>query len=393
MRLRLVVVLVGLAILSAPLCADVPFTVPKYVVPEDNAWDYYLAAFDLLPRGSEVWSRVETASPEPSVQDVEALMADVKPALDKLREGLGKPCVTARPETGDPFEAVEFRTGAQARSTTRLLRWEGWLHAQHGDYQAAFRSYLDAMTLGQDVARRGTLLDRLVSIACEAIACSGIRRAVGMASGDEAALASVVSRLQHVEAREVPYWEVLANEYAHAIAFIRWLGGPGAITHEEFQEEFGTRAMGAARILARRELDRYYSDAVAMAKRDTWEWDFDTIVPPPDDSVAGQVASPLMAEHNMRRHLATLRGTLLVAALELHRARTGEYPSALTELVPGILNSMPLDPWSGEPFRYKRVAPGQYTLYSVGPDRADNGGLQKGWGAADPYDLPFSTAK
>jgi hypothetical protein len=394
-RLRPVVVSVGLIALLAPLCADVPFTVPRYVVPADNAWDYYVAAFKLLPKGSEVWNRVERAEGEPSVGDVEQLVREARPALGKLREGLGKPCVRPRPETGDPSKSLDLAPNARAREMTRLLRWEGWLHAEHGDYRAAFRSYLDAITLGQDLARQRLLIDKLTSIACEAIACSAIRQTVAQAAGDEPALAEVVAGLQRVEPREVPYWETLAGEYAYAVAWLKWISSPGAITREEFRQEFGTRAIGAALVLARRNVDQYYSDAVAMAERDTWEWDPDAVVPPPDDSLAGLLASPPMAEHNMRRHLATLRGTLLVAALELHRTRSGEYPASLADLVPGVLPSVPVDPWTGQPFRYERISATQYKLYSVGPDRTDDGGvgIGMGRGTTDLYDLPFAAGK
>jgi hypothetical protein len=276
---------------------------------------------------------------------------------------------------------------------TRRLRWEGWLHAQQGDYPAAFRSSLDAVTLGQDVARHGLLIDKLVSIACEAIACSAIRQTAAKASGDEAALAGAVGGLQRVEPREVPYWETLVGEYGYAVAWLKWLGSPGAITREEFRGEFGTRAIGAARILAAREVDRYYSGAVAVARRDTWDWDFTTVAEPRDGSVAALLASPGGAELPVCNHLANLRGTLLVAALELHRTRSGEYPAALADLVPGILDSLPLDPWTGQLFRYQRLSATEYGLYSVGPDRTDDGGIRKGPQNADRHDLPFAAGK
>jgi hypothetical protein len=68
----------------------------------------------------------------------------------------------------------------------------------------------------------------------------------------------------------------------------------------------------------------------------------------------------------------------------------GEYPETLQALVPGLLDRLPLDPFSGRPFGYVRsegdtvaspvsetpcpVTKGQRLLYSVGPDRKDDGG-------------------
>lgn len=77
-------------------------------------------------------------------------------------------------------------------------------------------------------------------------------------------------------------------------------------------------------------------------------------------------------------------GTLLMLAIAKFQAREGRLPAALTELVPGDAAELPDDLWSGKAFQY-RVLPEQeandnatgwaYVLYSVGPDRVDDGGV------------------
>jgi hypothetical protein len=80
--------------------------------------------------------------------------------------------------------------------------------------------------------------------------------------------------------------------------------------------------------------------------------------------------------------------------------------------IPGLLDRLPLDPYSGGPFRYARfegqevplpnrpdlgpstlpsnLKPGQRFLYSVGPDRKDDGGRAVYWtGSVDGIDLTF----
>jgi hypothetical protein len=51
----------------------------------------------------------------------------------------------------------------------------------------------------------------------------------------------------------------------------------------------------------------------------------------------------------------------------------GRLPSALGELVPGYLPSVPEDPFSGQPLLYRPVGR-SFVLYSVGQDRQDDGG-------------------
>ncbi len=65
-------------------------------------------------------------------------------------------------------------------------------------------------------------------------------------------------------------------------------------------------------------------------------------------------------------------------ALERFLLDQGSLPSTLQELVPGYLNAVPIDPYSGDPLLYKvqpnPAPPGSYVIYSVGCDQHDHGG-------------------
>lgn len=74
------------------------------------------------------------------------------------------------------------------------------------------------------------------------------------------------------------------------------------------------------------------------------------------------------------RCLANLRLALTALALEQYRAgHNGQYPGALSDLTPDYLPAAPLDPFDGQPLRYRKQAAG-YLLYSIGPDQKDDGG-------------------
>jgi hypothetical protein len=81
-------------------------------------------------------------------------------------------------------------------------------------------------------------------------------------------------------------------------------------------------------------------------------------------------------------------------ALALLRAETGKPAQALADLVPKYLPELPIDPYSGQPFRYRvsageqienvgDVRPDQGVLWSTGPDRLDHGGRKHGGPLAD----------
>ena len=76
-------------------------------------------------------------------------------------------------------------------------------------------------------------------------------------------------------------------------------------------------------------------------------------------------------------------GALTMIALERYRLAYGVHPSRLDQLVPQFLESVPLDPWSGQPLRYRAglvpgTEPAGYILYSIGMDMKDDGGVDGG---------------
>jgi hypothetical protein len=86
-----------------------------------------------------------------------------------------------------------------------------------------------------------------------------------------------------------------------------------------------------------------------------------------------------------RSHLDLARTAL---AIERYRLATGKVPERLEELVPQYLKEVPIDPFDGQPIRYRRTDPG-YCLYNIGEDGQDNGGKEKEPRSSAPYDWPF----
>ena len=67
--------------------------------------------------------------------------------------------------------------------------------------------------------------------------------------------------------------------------------------------------------------------------------------------------------------------TVTIIALLQYEQDKGELPDSLEELKEaGLLSEIPVDPWSDEPLIYKKIA-GDFTLYSVGENFVDDGGV------------------
>lgn len=71
--------------------------------------------------------------------------------------------------------------------------------------------------------------------------------------------------------------------------------------------------------------------------------------------------------------LASLDAFRLALALRAYREEHGHSPDTLADLAPGILPDIPPDPFTGKDFIYRPDGAG-FTVYSVGPNLADDGG-------------------
>ncbi|NBB94580.1 MAG: hypothetical protein GVY16_02460 [Planctomycetes bacterium] len=61
--------------------------------------------------------------------------------------------------------------------------------------------------------------------------------------------------------------------------------------------------------------------------------------------------------------------------MAVYRAEHGDWPESLEQLLPEILQTVPPDPWSDGPLKYRREGDG-FVLYSIGDDLEDDGGVE-----------------
>jgi hypothetical protein len=90
------------------------------------------------------------------------------------------------------------------------------------------------------------------------------------------------------------------------------------------------------------------------------------------ENVGNGLFGALSEGHFLATH-AQMRSAQVALAAECYRRAHGDWPQALTELVPEHLPTVPLDPFDGEPLRYRRTERG-VVIYSVGENGRDDGG-------------------
>ena len=98
----------------------------------------------------------------------------------------------------------------------------------------------------------------------------------------------------------------------------------------------------------------------------------------PDSSTHWSASRIYLSPATVRRHwrdevqLPVVRAAL---AIRVHERRTGASPASLQELVPSLLDAVPVDPWTRGPVKYTRKPGGGWIVEAgpPGPERNPRG--------------------
>jgi hypothetical protein len=275
---------------------------------------------DTPKTGAEVTRKA--APPDLDQAGLRALVATNAEALRILRVGLTHRCAV-------PADAVIANFGSLTRDLIGLRRLavvlsaEGRLAEMENRPADAARSYLDAIRLGTEMSRGGLMMNRLVGIACEGIGGIALMKLVPNLTCEQ--MRPLAAELETIDNATVDWSDIIENEN-------RWLRAQ----------------VGGLR------------DAIQLAPG---LWRFRA------DRRACQERHVLAAGH--------LRLLMTEMALRCYRADQGNAPAALEQLVPKYVRRVPPDPLNGRPLVYHPKGT-NWLLYSVGPDRVDDGGTAVG---------------
>jgi hypothetical protein len=291
----------------------------------------------------------------------------------------------------------------------RLARWEAarMRLAVRGDDPAEFASALDN-TLGYAHAceLQPTMIGRLVAVAIEALAHSELRAAL-REHHDARWLDAVESVLKKRSVHARPEY-VFESERLMSKDTICWIfADPGMTRLGKYSPRLNTMLRGwtgtpgsflAGRLGTLEEnlsaVDKFYDHMALGAQQPRTARQLGVVN---DDELSLMtILTPAIGKaFNSFDHGEIDRvATPLLIALERYRLEHGAYPVKLDELAPKFVSAVPLDPWAGKPFGYKRVDPKAdpqgrgFILYSYGTDLTDNGGT----GGKYPWEALYGTA-
>ena len=303
---------IGLAVIAIPLL--VLFCSPRWqseALPSPNGYD------DL----EKIAASVASNPGDWRTQNVEQLRAALAPnsnALTVIRGALKKEwAVPISPGTNSMN--VMMQNIMATKMLAKLVCAEGRLAELEGRTNEALKELVTCIELGDKSSRHGLMVHELVGIACKAIGNRAMQNS----------------------------WP-LANDatLAHALDCLAEIDGHSGGAEEAIQRDrnWARNSSGLVRYA-------WMSLMTKSTTRDAAEY-FHT--------------KRLRSEAEMR----LLRTDI---AIELFRRKNARIPAALDELVPQFLDAVPVDPFGGKAFVYRQRT-NSYLLYSIGPDKKDDGG-------------------
>jgi hypothetical protein len=282
-----------------------------------------------------------------------------------------------------------------ARAIANLLALDAQLLAQDKDIDGALASCRGVVNAGRSVGDEPLMISMLVRVALDFVALEKVQRTLAQGEASEAALAQLQALLEK-EVAEPLLLNAARGERAGAERLMQALEN-GDISLEQLEGMAGNGRNGGAAgvpilddIVMRIRGGSLKANRIALLKMNNqfvelarlpveeqhaplqeWEIACRGDLPPIARMLLPAFVKVAGSYH---RAQACLRCGIALVAAERFRLAQGRWPKTLTELVPTYLRKVPIDPYDKAPLRWVRFADG-YTVYSVGQDGQDNGGI------------------
>ncbi len=301
----------------------------------------------------------------------------------------------------------------EMRNTVRALLTRGMWNLGNGRADEAWVDILACFRLAQHTGRGNFLVEQLVAIAIDGVACRATVTILQHEDLKADLAAQILADLQALPSVSGVAYSLDQGERLMFIDIvIRWsqgqdsmqsLTGTGSsvfemVSHLAFDWNFilregnawYDRLVKAGRLPTRAERKRAFANFDAeLAKLSATATGPGAVL---GSMVSRRRRSRMMSDVLLSLCLPALNAatraedraitkqqlTVVAAALAVYRTRQGEYPENLAELVPSILPKMPLDLYTEQPFIYERQNDGGYLLYSLFENGVDDGGTNYG---------------
>jgi hypothetical protein len=318
---------------------------------------------------------------------IAGIIAKNQQALDLLCAMADKPCFLFR-DPGTPLPEAMIPDAVKMILATHLTGFDALFKAESGDVAGALDKIRDGLGSVSKVAQEGTLITHLLAMAETRMLLRYLESICRGRGIDDENLLSLLADLEPGPLRErlarsIAGERVFGLERGSAVIkgrpqvlagekrsdrLLYWLLRP--VLKDEIRWQLrrlsGWEQMAERPYFQQRELlktDVELSEAVPWYFKLTGFQD------------GGAYGTVFLKNGQLEATFLAARTGL---ACRLYKSRTGRYPERLETLVPGILSEVPIDPFTGKPFVYRREGEG-FIVYSLGSNEKDDGGRSTYW--------------
>jgi hypothetical protein len=316
--------------------------------------------------------------------------------FDLLAEAAKCPRFVREVESEEPLYGValpnlgRFRNLAKARVATMRLAFD------RGDQEEAVRALEETLVLARASGGQPFIIDHLVAYAIQSLALTELGYCMAEHPPDEETGRGLLAAIER-QGKLSPIEMCFEAELAAQLDLIQRTftddrHGDGRVRIDEALEYgsgfLGLNPMSMVTLASRREMTdfaRTWADgAIANARQTPAE----RVTSPAFDEqafLAGMTLQQSMLTvlispmsnilSNRDKAKSTVASTRIIVALETYRGVHGTYPASLDDLVPDLLDRVPIDPQAGGPFGYRYPGGHEtlpYMLYSTGADGVDD---------------------
>ena len=286
---------------------------------------------------------------EPGNQRARDFLAANAGTLQTSRDILREGCVVPLKYEQSYFEE-HCDDYTPLRNLSRAFALEIRQAASVGDFSHAVRCGANVFDLANALRRGGLVVDALIAVGFVGIGIDPLRRYRAQLSEDAARM--LLGELMRFDAEREPFMDILQRdqEWDAAVGCSDEPVDFDAIAASDSEDD---------------DLSKEFNAAFTVLLRDLYER-------PTEEK------QTIYRDQDLRG-IALTRLLTVDLALRLYRGEHAEYPDELDQLVPGILPSLPPDPYTDEPLCYRKTEDGEFLLYSTGPGRTDHGGRFGHW--------------
>lgn len=337
--------------------------------------EFFADAQDLPIVGEMHEAMPQLSEPWPQQPAVEVFLAKHHESLEKMHRAAelgGEARYPMGFEDGlDLLPVIGLRNGAD------LLKLESEVAARHRDYRGAAAAVEVILAEGQSLANDPTLFSQLARMTLDGIARGQLERLLGGSQLSDEELSAIERRLAEIDYTTSYHRALLGDRamrlecFANPTILRPDLPRLGYGFFRPSDQALYLRIMAEV-IAAFRTSGPTLRDAVADVQAEkrlahgpgaALRYPIAILSMPPLESCAEEV----------NQGIANRDAAGVAVAIERFRLRHQGLPKSLDALVPEFLPAVPLDPFDGEPLRY-RVDETEYRVYSIGPNGIDEGG-------------------